>query len=121
MWSKPFKNYISFFSALQFHKIFPNFNFGEPVNSKIKIQRFFYTPFAQKLKRLNRAWTSLYWTAMLSFCFQTSRHHGGNTLGPNNAPGLDFVDHIFLNLKKSGQDQSNEGSNFVLSLLEVGH
>ena len=24
-------------------------------------------------------WTSLYWTAMSSFCFQTSGHHGGNT------------------------------------------
>ena len=28
---------------------------------------------------------------------------------------------IFLNLKNSSQDLSNEGSNFILSSLEVGH
>ena len=45
---------------------------------------------------------------------------GGNTWDPNYAPGLDFLD-IFFNLKNSGQDLSNEGSNFILSLLEVSH
>ena len=68
-----------------------------------------------------KAWTSLYWTAMSSFCFQISGHHGGNTWDPNYAPGLDFLDHIFFNLKNSGQDLSNEGSNFILSSLKVGH
>ena len=66
-------------------------------------------------------WTSLYWTAMSSFCFQTSGHHGRNTCDPNYTPGLDFLDHIFFNLKNSGQDLSNECSNFILSSLEVGH
>jgi hypothetical protein len=28
---------------------------------------------------------------------------------------------IFHNLKNSVQDESNEGSNFILSSLEVGH
>ena len=28
---------------------------------------------------------------------------------------------IFYNLKNSVQDESNEGSNFILSSLEVGH
>ena len=47
---------------------------------------------------------------MLSFCFQTSGHHGGNTWDPNYAPGMDFLDHIFFNLKNSSQDLSNEES-----------
>ena len=46
---------------------------------------------------------------------------GGNTWDPNYAPGLDFLDCNFFNLKNSGQDLSNEGSNFILSSLEVGH
>ena len=28
---------------------------------------------------------------------------------------------IFYNLKNSVQDKSNEGSNFILSSLEIGH
>ena len=68
-----------------------------------------------------RAWTSLYWTAMLSFCFQTSGHHGGEYLGPKLRPGIGFFGPHFFNLKNSGQDLSNEGSNFILSSLEVGH
>ena len=46
---------------------------------------------------------------------------GGNTWDPNYATGLDFLDNIFFNLKNSGQDLSNEGSNFILSSVEVGH
>ena len=46
---------------------------------------------------------------------------GGNSWDPYYAPGLDFLDHIFFNLKNSGQDLSNEGTNFILSSLEVGH
>ena len=37
------------------------------------------------------------------------------------ARGVDFLDHNFLSSKNSGQDQSNEGSNLILSSLEVGH
>ena len=46
---------------------------------------------------------------------------GGDIWDPNYTPGLDFLDHIFFNLKDSGQDLSNEGSNFILSSIEVGH
>ena len=46
---------------------------------------------------------------------------GAVTWDPNYTPGTDFLDHIFSILKNSGQDLSNEGSNFILSLLEVGH
>ena len=40
--------------------------------------------------------------------------------------GVDFLDHDFYNLKKFtstylGKDLSNEGSNFILRPLEVGH
>ena len=35
-------------------------------------------------------WTSLYWTAMSSFCFQTSGHHGGCLLGPKLHPRVGF-------------------------------
>ena len=43
-------------------------------------------------------------------------------LGTQITPGdWIFLNHIFFNLKKSGQDLSNEGSNFILSSLEVGH
>ena len=36
-------------------------------------------------------------------------------------PGVDFLDHVFYNLKNSSQDLSIDGSNFILSSLEVGH
>ena len=46
----------------------------------------------------------------------------GGILGTQNyTPGVDFLDHNFFNLKNLGQDLSNEGSNFILSSLEVGH
>ena len=55
------------------------------------------------------------------FVFRQVDIMGGNTWDPNYAPGLDFLDHNFFNLKNSGQDLSNEGSNLFLSSLEVGH
>jgi hypothetical protein len=43
-------------------------------------------------------------------------------LGTQITPqGWIFWTMIFYNLKNSGQDISNEGSNFILSSLEVGH
>ena len=46
----------------------------------------------------------------------------GGKLGPKLHPGGGFFGPWFLIiLKNSHQDLSNEGSNFVLSLLEVGH
>ena len=47
--------------------------------------------------------------------------HEAGTWDSNYTPGVDFLDHDFLSSKNSGQDLSNEGSNFILSLLEVGH
>ena len=40
---------------------------------------------------------------------------------PNYIPWVDFWTMIFYNLKNSVQDESNGGSNFILSLIEVGH
>ena len=45
---------------------------------------------------------------------------GGN-LGPKVHPRGVFFGTHFYTLKNSGQDLSNEGSNFILSSLEVGH
>ena len=43
-------------------------------------------------------------------------------LGTQITPrGWIFLAMIFYNLKNSGQDLSNEGSMFILSLVEVGH
>jgi hypothetical protein len=47
--------------------------------------------------------------------------HEAGFWDPNHIPGVDFLDHDFLSSKNSGQDLYNEGSNFILSLLEVGH
>ena len=39
----------------------------------------------------------IYWTAMLSFCFQTSGHHGGCLLGPKSHPRVEiFVPQFFI-------------------------
>jgi len=40
---------------------------------------------------------------------------------PNYTPGVGFWTIFFVILKNSDQDLSNEGSNFILSLLEIGH
>ena len=41
---------------------------------------------------------------------------------PLCTPGVDFLDpDFFIIIKNSAQDLSNEGSNFILSLLEVSH
>ena len=37
-----------------------------------------------------------YWTAMSSFCFQTSGHHGGEYLGPKLRPGIGFFGPNFF-------------------------
>ena len=47
--------------------------------------------------------------------------HEAGTWDPNYAPGVDFLDHNFLSSKNSGQDLFNEGSNFILRSLKVGH
>ena len=53
--------------------------------------------------------------------FQLICPHEEGTWDPNYTQGVDFLDHDFYNLKNSSQDLSNEGSNFILSSLEVGH
>ena len=46
----------------------------------------------------------------------------GLILGTQITPrGWIFVEYFFIISKNSGQDVSNEGSNFILSSLEVGH
>ena len=45
---------------------------------------------------------------------------GAVTWDPNYNPGVDFLGHDFLNSKKF-KLRSKEGSNFILSSLEVGH
>ena len=47
--------------------------------------------------------------------------HKAGTWDPNYTPVWIFWTMIFYNLKNSSQDLSNEGSNFILSSLEVGH
>ena len=43
-------------------------------------------------------------------------------LGTHITPrGWIFLTMIFYSLRNSGQDLSNEGSNFIWSSLEVGH
>ena len=61
---------------------------------------------------------SSYWTAKSSFLFLASNHTEAD---PNYTLGLNFWTMIFYNLKNSGFDVSNEGSNFILSLQEVDH
>ena len=47
---------------------------------------------------------------------------GAVTWDPNyTLARVDLLDHDFFNLKNSHQELSNEGSNFILSSLEVGH
>ena len=56
--------------------------------------------------------------------FLTSVHPEAENLGPKFHPGGGFFGPwIFIILKNSHQDLSNEieGSNFILSSLEVGH
>ena len=46
----------------------------------------------------------------------------GLILGTQITPrGWIFGQFFFIILENSGQDLSNEGSNFILSSLEVGH
>ena len=58
---------------------------------------------------------------MPSVSFLTSGQHEAGTWDPNYTPGVNFLDHDFYNLKNSGQDVSNEGSNFILISVEGAH
>ena len=54
--------------------------------------------------------------------FLTSDQSEACYLGPKLHPrGGFFGPLLFIVLKKSHQDLSNEGSNFILGSLEVGH
>ena len=61
------------------------------------------------------------WTAMSPFLFLTSGQHEVGNWDSNYTPGVNFWTMIFYNLKNSRQDLFNEGSNFILSSVEVGH
>ena len=81
----------------------------------------FWNPPKSYLNRLNHGQSS-YWTAKSSFVFLASDQPEGENLGPKLRPrGGFFGPWIFIILKNSHQDLSNEGSNFILSALEVGH
>ena len=61
-------------------------------------------------------------TAKSSFFFLTSDQPEGQYLETKLHPGGGFFGPwFFIILKNSHQDLSNEGSNFILSQLEVGH
>ena len=54
--------------------------------------------------------------------FLRSVQHEAGNLGPKLQPrGGFFGPWFFIILKNSHKDLSNEGSNFILSSLEVGH
>ena len=58
----------------------------------------------------------------LSWFFLKKRPLGKGKRPPNYTPGRGFFGlWSFIILKNSHQDLSNEGSNFILSSLEVGH
>ena len=57
-------------------------------------------------------------TGQLSCHFFLTSDQLGTQITPR---GWIFWTMIFYNLKNSHQDLSNEGSNFILSSLEVGH
>ena len=72
------------------------------------------------LKRVNNGHLYI-WTELLSIFFSWYSHMRWQ-LGTKITPqGLIFWTMIFYNLKNSSQDLSNEGSNFILSSLEVGY
>ena len=62
-------------------------------------------------------------TGQLSrYFFLTSDQPEGKNLGPKSHPGGGFFrPHFFIILNNSHQALSNEGSNFNLSSLKVGH
>ena len=61
------------------------------------------------------------WTELLSIFFGWSAHMR-RELGTQITPwGWIIWTMILYNLKNYSQDLSNEGSNFILSSLEVGH
>ena len=76
-----------------------------------------------KFLRIHRARHGLLyiWTELLSNSFCDLPTWGRN-LGPKLHPGGGFFGPwFFIILKDSHQDLSNEGSNLILSSLEVGH
>ena len=61
------------------------------------------------------------WTELLSIVFSWSAHIRQEIRAQITPRRWIFWTMIFYNLKNSSQDLSNEGSNFILSSLEVGH
>ena len=53
--------------------------------------------------------------------FENTSTGGGKKVLQITPRGWIFGTMIFYNLKSSSQDLSNDGSNFILSSLEVGH
>ena len=68
------------------------------------------------------SWISLYMDGTAVNLLQLIFPQEAGTLDPNYTLGVDFLDHdFFIILKNSHQELSNEGSNFILTSLEVGH
>ena len=68
------------------------------------------------------SWTILILDSYVLICFSAKWPAWGWELGTQITPqGWIFWTMIFIILKNSHQDLSNEGSNFILISLEVGH
>ena len=68
---------------------------------------------------IDSTWTSFIYGQNCCQFFLLICPHEAETWDPSW--GWIFWTMIFYNLKNSSQDLSNEGSNFILSSLEVGH
>ena len=76
---------------------------------------------SSKLGLLNQSMDIFILDSYVVILFADKWTSWGKYLGPKLRPGIGFFGPRFFNLKNSGQDLSNEGSNFILSSLEVGH
>ena len=67
-------------------------------------------------------WTSFIYGRNCCHFFLVICPHEAGTWDPNYTLGVDFLVHdFFIILKNSHQDLSNEGLNFTLSPVEIGH
>ena len=85
-------------------------------SSNVWLQNVFSTFLMKHYPRRALEW-STYWAVLRSESLDWTAKIGD----PNYTPEVDFWIMIFYNSKNSHQDLSNEGSNFILSSLEVGH
>ena len=90
----------------------PNYNF------KCQLQKLTFWTY---LARLSHGQALLLDSYVVKKFLRSVQHEAGN-FGPKLQPrGRFFGPWFFIILKNSHKDLSNEGSNFILSSLEVGH